>query len=396
MADNTLYEQRIQNLVDATSFREPDKVPVGIEVINWPLAYAGVTLPEVVDNPEALAAAYTKFLDDVSLDFFTMGFGISHSLRALEALGSVQYKLAKDGVTIEHYQTDANFMTVDEYDECIADYRGFMNNKMPQRNFTAFQGSEEAAYAALKKAAVALKAHGYAGKLINQAVVDHQIVPLNPMGAMDLAPSYYAPFNLLFDALRGVKDSLVDLRRRPEKVQAFLDMIAAQPKPPAVSPDVYLTKSPIPASWTIYHSECFLNNKQFDELFFQGFKALALPYMEKGAKYFLKGEGLFLNTLDRYRELPKGSMIIVLDQDDPFEAYKQIGDWQTLATGINTDLMKTGTKQQCLDYVKRCFDTFGPGGGFIFMSQKPLIGADEVNMENLVAVYEFANEYGKK
>ena len=118
--------------------------------------------------------------------------------------------------------------------------------------------------------------------------------------------------------------------------------------------------------------------------------------MEKGAKYFLKGEGAFLNTIERYKELPKGSMLILLDQDDPFEAYKLIGSHQTLAAGPNLDLLKAGTKQQCIDYTKKCFDTFAPGGGFIFCPPKSIVAPSDVTDENVVAVYEFANEYAKK
>ncbi|MDR2957057.1 MAG: hypothetical protein LBU61_02600 [Coriobacteriales bacterium] len=396
MANGTLYEQRVKNLVDATSFREPDKVPVGIEVIWWPLEYAGVKLYDVVDDPVALTKAYTQFLDDIEIDYYTMAFGLAHPIRVYDALGSSQYRISDDGTTVQHTQAELDLMTADEYDDLIADYQGFMYNVMPRRNYKALQGSRADAYAALKQAAVALKTHNETNRLLGEAIAAKEVVPLNPMFGWPLAPSFFAPFNLLFDNLRGVKDALIDLRRRPEKVNAVIDIINSRQMPAMVSPDDYLNMSPIPASWTIYHSECFLNNQQFDELFFQPFKKIALPYMEKGAKYFLKGEGLFLNTLDRYRELPKGSMIIILDQDDPFEAYKMIGDYHTLATGINMDLLKTGTKQQCIDYVKRCFDTFGPGGGFIFSPQKPLISSYDVSVENLIAVYEFANEYGRK
>jgi len=217
-----------------------------------------------------------------------------------------------------------------------------------------------------------------------------------PLGRRDVAPMFYSPFNTLFDNVRGIKDSLADLRRRPDKVKAAVDVIKANAGQSAVKPDDYLNRDPVPLSMTIYHSECFLSEKQFDELYFQGFKEMALPYMEKGAKYFLKGEGKFLNTIDRYKELPKGSMVFMLDQDDPFEAYKHIGGYHTLASGITLDLLKSGTKQQCIDFVKKCFDTFAPGGGFIFLPNKPLLSANDVNVDNLLAVYQFANEYGKK
>ncbi|HAA37834.1 MAG TPA: hypothetical protein DCE00_03055, partial [Firmicutes bacterium] len=107
-------------------------------------------------------------------------------------------------------------------------------------------------------------------------------------------------------------------------------------------------------------------------------------------------EGSFLKTIDRYRQLPKGAMVMMLDEDDPFEVHKAIGDWATLCTGIRSDLLKYGTKQQCIDYAKKCFDTFAPGGGFMFLQNKPFLYAQDVNPENVVAVYEFANEYGKK
>ena len=390
----SLYDERLKNLNDAVSFREPDKVPVGIEIIHWPFSYAGTTYYDLVDDAQALATAYTKFINDVDLDFYALGIGLAQPIRVHEALGSLMYKIADDHVLIEHTQTIQEFMKDDEYDELIADYPGF-RKKLMQRNFKAFQGSKAEAYAALKKAAIAMKTHDTAQALIAETVKAREIVGLQNMGPGG-APMYFSPFNALFDFVRGMKDSLIDLRRRPDKVNAAIEVIKAQPGFPAPSPDIYIGRDPIPLSGTVYHSECFLNNQQFDELFFQGFKESALPYMEKGAKYFLKGEGRFLNTLDRFRELPKGAMVIVLDQDDPFEAFKIIGDHATLCTGINTDLMLSGTKQQNLDYVKRCFDTFAPGGGFLFMSQKPLISANEVNVENLLAVYELAHELGKQ
>lgn len=94
--------------------------------------------------------------------------------------------------------------------------------------------------------------------------------------------------------------------------------------------------------------------------------------------------------------MPKGSMIFLLDEDDPFEVYKSIGDWATIGTGIDSSLMKFGTKQQCIDYVKKCVDTFAPGGGFWFMPSKPLLCDNDVKIENLRAVYETINEYGRK
>jgi hypothetical protein len=162
------------------------------------------------------------------------------------------------------------------------------------------------------------------------------------------------------------------------------------------NPDPALATAPFPLATTVYHSECFLSFKDYDEFYFKPFKETFGPYMEKGAKFFLKGEGSFIRTLDRFRQLPKGAIVIMLDQDDPFEVYKEIGDWATLATGITADLLQYGTKQQCIDYVKKSFDTFAPGGGFIFMQNKPLLCAHDAKTENVLAVYETANDLKKQ
>lgn len=393
----SLREQRIQNIMDATNLKEPEKVPVGIEVLTWPLSYAGVRYADIMHNPPEVAKAYTKFLDDIDLDYYIMLFGITNSMGALKELGSEKWVLSEeDGNTVTHNQVDEQYMEPEEYDELIADYDEFFF-KMVRKRFPNLDKPFDEAYEAFKKAAIEQRYTLETNNLINDVLVEKSIVPIAGMGP-DVPPMFWNRFNELFDSLRGIKGALGDLRRRPDKVKAAMDAMTSGMHIPVstMEPEDLENKRPYPFGTTGYHCECFLNNKQFDELFFQNFKALALPYMEKGAKYFLKGEGAFLNHIERYLEFPKGSMVIMLDQDDPFEAYKLVGNYHTLMTGITGDLLKSGTKQQCIDYVKKCFDTFAPGGGFMFAPNKPLISPADVNVENLIAVYEFANEYGKK
>ena len=82
-------------------------------------------------------------------------------------------------------------------------------------------------------------------------------------------------------------------------------------------------------------------------------------------------------------------------EDDPYKVYEKIGDHATIACGITTNQLKCLSKQECLDIAKKAIDTFAPGGGFIFTTDKPLISENDVNPENLFAVYQFAHEYGK-
>lgn len=389
--DQLLKTERMQNIIDATNFREPKKVPIGIEFITWPFAYAGVTYREVMHNPELAAKCYVKFLEEIELDWLWGAPGVPFPIKSFHALGIKSYEIAIDDTCIQHQQAYTQYMEAEEYDEYIKDPKGYQRDVFFRRIAPAFSLPREEAYAVLKEAAKKYKPLRDMNNLIRETVFNQkQIVSLTGPSS----PMFYAPFDTLFDHIRGIKNALIDIRRRPDRVKQACDAIWAQTKP-FITP-VDFENKPFFFGRTFYHSACFLSPKQFDDWIFSYFLDAYRSSIEKGLKFYIKGEGQFLKLLDRYRQLPKGSVIIMLDEDDPFEAHKIIGDWQTIATGIRTDLMQYGTKQQCIDFVKKCFDTFAPGGGFMFTLNKPLIAAKDVNIENLIAVYQTANALSRK
>ncbi len=381
-----------KNLADAISFKEPQKVPVGIEVVMWPFAYSGVTYKEVMNEPERAANAYMKFFDDIAVDYMWGPPGVSKPIQAFNALGNHNYVFGPDDTAIGHAQVDDQPMDASEYDEFIKDPKGYWQNVIIKKRLPALQCSEDRAYKNLLTALEAYRPTLEMNELIIKAYKEKGIATLSTTG-----PRYSVPLDTLFDRVRGMKNTLVDLRRLPEKVKAACDKIfEADMAAMREKPSDYEGKEGLFCGNTVYHSACFLNMKQFDEFFMSYLIKGFMPFFNVGVHMFLKGEGRFIHTLEKFRQLPKGAMVIMLEEDDPFDCYKEIGDWATLATGIKADLLKYGTKQQCIDYVKKCYDTFAPGGGFIFLQDRPLLCANDAKTENLIAVYEFANEYGKK
>lgn len=100
-----------------------------------------------------------------------------------------------------------------------------------------------------------------------------------------------------------------------------------------------------------------------------------------------------MHTIERFKEFPKGSVVIQLDVDDPYEAYKKVGDHLTLATGIRTAMFALKDVQKCKDQIMRAFDTFAPGGGFLFYQDKPFLSPADADPEIVKEVWAFANEY---
>ena len=390
MNSEALKQERIQNLIDATSFREPKKVPIGIEILNWPFSYANIRYADIMDDPIKTFEAYVQFLDDIELDFLLGGM-VSSPINAIHEMGSYYYDLGSDGTSIIHKQPEVEFMEAEEYSDLIGDLDAFKNGLM-RRRCKSLQLPREQAYNKVIQALGKIRPFVEANDRIREFIFEEKgIAPLlgGPL-------HFLGPLSLLFDRYRGIRDTLLDLRRRPEMVKQACRIILADRLKPIKDLDPGDFSQPYPFGSVGYHVECFLSPEMFDEYYFNHFKEAFLPFMEAGAKIFVKGEGSFINTLDRYRQLPKGSVIFMLDQDDPFEVYKVIGDWQTIGAGITGDLLQMGTKEQCVDYVKQCFDTFAPGGGYIFIQNKPLLCPGDAKIENLLVVYEMANELSIK
>ncbi len=390
---NEKYIENCKNLYDSLNFVEPKKVPIGIEVGNWPVIYGGKLYKDVIGKPEETAAAYYKFLDEVKIDYFWGGCGVGTNIKALNALGSEAYYISHDGNTIGHNQVGSFIMPEEDYPQLIEDPFGYIKNVLIRQRVPSMRKDKAAAYEDLVEALKFVKIQERANKLISNKVDENGTVSLCFSG-----PRFSVPLDTIFDTVRGFKNTLIDLRRRPELVKEATDKIFSIQNAAlqAQLPNFIGKRDELHCGNTVYHSACFLNDKQFDEYFFSYFKEGYMPFFNEGVHCYLKGEGKFLHTLDRYRELPKGAMVIMLEEDDPFEVYKAVGDWVTIAAGMKVDLLKYGSKQDCIDYAKKCIDTFAPGGGFIFMTDRPLLGANDAKFENVVATFEFVNDYGSK
>lgn len=415
-----LFNWRCQNILDATNFKEPEKVPVGLDYLNWPYGYAGVTLADVVHDPEKNAEAYCQFMNDIEIDF-TMNSGFYEPYDAYEALGSDAYFLCEDKCTAQHKQAGHKFMTDEEYEILINNFPYFSNEYWPKTHVPAFKLPRNEAYEKLKKAAECTARCTKASELIaEKAICDHQIIPLWGSGppaandGKDLANAserekriasfgmrnystmYYAAIDHLFDKYRGMENVFVDLFENEEILSKACDAIWKFTKsvmPPIPTHEFH--EKPFPMGATVYHCAPYLTPEQYDKYWFKGFKEQMLPLAEKGLKIYLKGEGSFLHTIERFKEFPKGSIVIQLDSDDPIKAHELIGGHQTLATGLRTASLMYYNKKEVFDYIKRMFDVLAPGGGFLFYQDMPLYSPGDAKPEVVLEVWEFVNELAR-
>ncbi len=143
------------------------------------------------------------------------------------------------------------------------------------------------------------------------------------------------------------------------------------------------------------HIPTYLSPKQFVELYWPHYKMTIEKLAAKGNKMLICCEGKWAHLLSFFREVPKDSCILMLDDDDLFETNRAIGDWQLIAGGAKLSRLRMDSRGENLDYAKRAIDECAPGGGFLFGTDRCWISPGDVN-QNMIDVFNFAHEYSKK
>jgi len=98
-----------------------------------------------------------------------------------------------------------------------------------------------------------------------------------------------------------------------------------------------------------------------------------------------------MRYIDYLAELPEGT-IMLFEYGDPKLVKEKLGKKHIISGFYPVSLLKTGTKQQCIDKAKELIDVLAPGGGYYFGFDKVIITLDSANVENTKAVLDYVAE----
>lgn len=378
-----IYENRVNDIISTCNHNEPQHVPVLANVLTWAFGYGGCKINHFLDDPEDYIEPFNKFFDEIYFDA-NFKFGISVPIRALERLGSDSCFISSDDHTIQH--RERCFMREDEYPELIADPLRFIIETLGKRKFSVFNESEEVIYQALIDTMIYIDRYDEANKKCAKLAAEK-------FGIVNILGSHkvYPPVDVIFDRLRGIRGTLADVNRQKENLKN-----AAQALYPIYHKLVENIVDTFPYAVSTLHAPTCLRPSDFSEVFWPTMMKLILEVYNSGSKTLLFMEGKWKQNFPRLLEdLPKSSVLCMLEEDDPIEAKKIIGDYFTIIGGVSTNMLRLGSKKECLDEAKRIIDECAPGGGFIFSTEKSLISLGDVNIDNFIAVNQFVHEYGK-
>lgn len=375
----SIYEERLNRIKTACSLQEPDRVPVVSMVQTYAVAYAKGRTQDCIEDKEKEFQIYRKYLEDFYFDG-TYLFGVNRPVKLFEMMGNSMFFVAKDGITLQH--KDNCLLEDDEIEEYIQNPYKFLKTVGLPRRYPKmrepFPQNLQALWAALQEM---VKFKEYSDNLPERVAKELEM----PV----LCASLAEPPLDRYIGYRGFTKGMVDLRRRPDTViqavEATYPLLAPPPIPLPDFPYIFL-----PVVTTNY-----ISRKQFEKFFWPTAKKLFMEYINLGAKIIVGFEGKSDHVYDCFLELPKGSVIALIEESDIVGAKKAIGHHVTISGGLPTNLLKNGTREQCIDHVKSLIQECAPGGGFMFTMDKAPLSEADINPENLKAVTEFLRNGGQ-
>jgi uroporphyrinogen-III decarboxylase len=194
---------------------------------------------------------------------------------------------------------------------------------------------------------------------------------------------------------RSLKATLMDIRRRPEKL---LGAIAAMSEEQAREAKVHLdalrtaTKYGSIVGGVAATRASFLRPEYFERFFWPFFKDSVELLVDYGVPVCLHFDGDWTRYLEYLLELPRGRVVLDLDgSTDIFKAKELLGGHMCIMGDVPASLLSLGTPEEVVAYCRRLIDVVGAGNGFILSSgcSVPL----DAKPENVRALVETAHSY---
>ncbi len=353
-----IYEERLGRYQAAIALEPIDRIPIATGSNYFAEIYSGNNNQETIYDSEKWLKAEEAFIK---------AFPEVDVLRnnrfwapLLDAVGCQTYRFPgrelKPGNQLQFVEKE--YMRANEYDALIKNPVEFMMERFIPRVLadTAEKGSVRANMAFLKG--------GMAQVMLTQIMRNRSVYLQNELGMpQPMTGAFLAPFDVLGDAMRGLREMMLDMFRQPDKVLEACDVIVNEIANFALATADPLKRYPI---FVPTHKACFISHKQFEKFYWPSFKKVLEILIDAGYTVRAYLEGDWGQHWHHFLELPKGKVLCDIDnQGDIFKAKAEIGHHQCLAGGIPDSMFILGTPGEMWDRVKMLCATVAKDGGFI-------------------------------
>ena len=387
-----LYFERLNRYVTTMRNGVPDRVPVRPLAAEVAARYAGYTCQQVTHDYRLGFEAVIRCCHDFNWDAVVPNMVYVWTGLA-EAAGLRYYGIpgihvgADVAFQYREPSQDGAFMKREEYDELIEDPVRFLYETWLPRVSTEFEqkGSYRANLAFVKSGMAMLDYFHAFGPQINR--MRHECGTVSAICGM-----LKAPLDILGDKFRGYLGLAFDLMECPDKVLkacqalmphlAYLALTGADPE----------RKIPIPI-WM--HRGCvpFVSYDHFENIYWATLRPIVDALWAQGNQVLFYAEGKWDAHLERFAELPAGSIIYHIDRGDPAETHRVLGKKFCLSGGVPNALLAFGKPEEVRAHCRKLIETVGADGGYIMDASA--IMQNDATIENLRAMTDAAVEFGE-
>ncbi len=407
------FDARLKRINDAIRLQVPDRVPVASShMLYYMTRQKGISNAEAMVNHQKRLAAWRDVTLELNFDMAIHPIVLPPA-QPFNALKVSQFKWpGQDLADDAGFQFVENeYLKADEYDALLADPGDFtIRTLWPRIAKTMsplgalpplhwFSNSRNLGYmlapmlgmgpfvAMFKKL---IKAGEEALQFSMQMF--QYISEMEQLGfPMVVGSAADAPYDYLADQLRGMKGSMLDMFRRPDKILEATELFTTM----GLEYAKFLAQSSNnPRVWMPLHrgADGFMSEEQFTKFYWPSLKKLILDLIAAGLTPVTYFEGEYTSKLKYLAELPPGKVMAHFDRIDRQKAKEIIGDTMVFWGNVPAQMLITGTPEQVADDVKALIDTFADNGGLIVDSSMGL--PCEAKPENVAAMIETVFTYG--
>jgi len=428
-----LSAEKEQRLADASQMKVPDRVPVTIQTTVFAARYIGVPLSSMYYDHNTYRMA--SLLTALEFDADTGGVGMfTNSGPIMELMD--QKTAAWPGGTLPPdtpYQfVEGEYMMQDEYDLLLNDPSDFVMRyflprvygllaplpKLPPfRDFIGGFGIQGIAsifaspeFREIGEIMIKIDAEekrqrkeqdefaeemvglGFPPEYVGGGGVGGAIMRGGNTGGGGVGVGG-APFDTISDFLRGMKGTMLDMYRCPDKLLAACEKILDWRMARAVpfSPDA--RGNPRRMFMALHRgSDSFMSLKDFEKFYWPTLKKAILTTVELGCIASPFWEGIWDERLEYLQDFPKGKVMFHCELTDVFRAKEMIGDRMCIQGGVPPTILQTGSPQDVEEHCKKIIQVVGKNGGLIL---GPGSAMDYAKPENVRAMVESVKKYGQ-
>lgn len=406
------FDARWTRILDTIELRKPDRMATSLIGSFWMAKYGGISCRELMYNYELSneinERAFLEFEPDMA---GASGPATSYG-HLLDAIEFKQLEWPGHGVgeNYSYQYLDGEYMLAEEYDDFLFDPTGFLFEKYLPRIAGAYEGlrplgrlmgnsflgvaTQSAAFAAPDMVAAFEKLNKSGQEAFKSfaSFADMGIKMANHGFPPFACGSTQAPYDVLADYMRGAKNMMKDLYRRPDKVLEVLDKLSEfifrrtmERIVPGGSPMVV-----IPIHWA---PDNFMSQKQFETFYWPSLKKMMLKFIDKGLVPMPLWEADCTRRLETIADMPEGKCLYWFENTDLVNATNILRGRVAMYGNLGASLMTTGKPEDVDAAVKNLVDNvYNKGGSLILSTSSPM--PDETPIANVRAMFDAAKKYG--